>query len=194
MTTTIRKPITSRSAWRPSDFPSRDAYSIALTDAHLAALDAALGTARAGGRTLELATLHDFALDAIAADLAGWRAEVLHGRGFVVLRGIVYCTSGDSPGEVVAFDGRTGAVAWSADVGTYDQVARLMTDGRVLLVGLTPQDGAREGALVAMSLADGQRLWRVPLPDGLDVAWTQGHVLVAGSTGDPAPAVVLGSP
>ncbi len=86
--TTIRTPITGRSAWRPSDFASPDAYTTALTDAHLAAFDAALGTARAGGRTLERATLRDFALDAIAADLAAWRAEVLHGRGFVVLRGL----------------------------------------------------------------------------------------------------------
>lgn len=86
--TTTRTPITGRSAWRPSDFPSPDAYTTELTDAHLAAFDAALGTARTGGRTLEHATVRDFALDAIAADLATWRAEVLHGRGFVVLRGL----------------------------------------------------------------------------------------------------------
>ena len=84
----IRKPLTGRSAWRPSDFASPDAYTTALTEAHLAAFDAALGTARAGGRALEHATISDFALDAIAADLAMWRAEVLHGRGFVVLRGL----------------------------------------------------------------------------------------------------------
>ena len=83
-----RTPVTGRSAWRPSDFPGPDAYSVTLTDAHLAAFDAALGTARARGRSLDEATLHDFALDAIAADLAGWRDEVLHGRGFVVLRGL----------------------------------------------------------------------------------------------------------
>ena len=69
-----------------------------------------------------------------------------------------------------------------------------MTDGRVLLVGLTPQEGAGEGTLVAFALADGQRLWHVPLPDGLDAAWAQGHVLVAGDGADPAPAVVLGRP
>ena len=80
----------------------------------------------------------------------------------------------------MAFDGRTGSVVWSANVGTYDQLARLMTDGRVLLVGLTPEEGAAAGSLVAFSLADGQRLWHAPLPDGLDAAWTQGHVLVAG--------------
>jgi hypothetical protein len=85
--TMIHTPITGRSAWRPSDFRSPDAYTTTLTDAHLAAFGAALGTARAGGRTLERATVRDFALEAIAADLATWRAEVLHGRGFVVLRG-----------------------------------------------------------------------------------------------------------
>jgi hypothetical protein len=86
--TMIHTPITGRSAWRPSDFPSPDAYTTTLTDAHLAAFDGALGIARAGGRTLERATVRDFALEAIAADLATWRAEVLHGRGFVVLRGL----------------------------------------------------------------------------------------------------------
>ena len=68
-----------------------------------------------------------------------------------------------------------------------------MTDGRVLLVGLTPQEGAAAGSLVAFSLADGVRLWHVPLPGGLDAAWTQGHLLVAGGGGDATPSVVLGS-
>ena len=86
--TLTRTPITARSAWRPSDFPAPDVYSVAMTGAHLAAFDAALGAARAHGRVLEDATVGDFALDAIAADLGAWRDEVLHGRGFVVLRGL----------------------------------------------------------------------------------------------------------
>ena len=123
-----------------------------------------------------------------------WQADRHTSGPVLVLRGLVYCTSGDSPGEIVAFDGRTGSVVWSANVGTYDQLARLMTDGRVLLVGLTPTDGAAAGSLVALSLADGQRLWHASLPDGLDAAWAQGHVLVAGEGADPTASVVLGSP
>lgn len=123
-----------------------------------------------------------------------WQTDRHTGGPVLVLDGLVYCTSGDGPGEIVAYDGRTGALVWSATVGSYDQGTRLMTDGRVLLVGLTPEEGAAAGSLVAFSLTDGERLWRVPLPDGLDAAWTLGHVLVAGESADPAPAAVLGSP
>jgi hypothetical protein len=83
-----RTPITARSAWRPRDFPSRDTYTVALGDAHLAALDSALAVNRAVGRALEDITADDFALPAIAHDMADWRDEVLHGRGFVVLRAL----------------------------------------------------------------------------------------------------------
>ena len=123
-----------------------------------------------------------------------WQADRHTSGPVVVLRGLVYCTSGDGAAEVVAFDGVTGAVVWSAEVGTYDQAARLMTDGRVLLVGLTPDVGATAGSLAAFALADGERLWRAPLPGGLDTAWTEGHLLVAGEGPGPAPSVVLGSP
>ncbi|WP_456789353.1 outer membrane protein assembly factor BamB family protein [Cellulomonas sp. P5_C5] len=133
------------------------------------------------------------AVDVTSGDVV-WQADRHTSGPVLVVRGLVYCTSGGSPGELVAYDGRTGSVVWAANVGTYDQLARLMTDGRVLLVGLTPQEGAGEGTLVAFALADGQRLWHVPLPDGLDAAWAQGHVLVAGDGADPAPAVVLGRP
>ncbi|WP_146847958.1 outer membrane protein assembly factor BamB family protein [Cellulomonas terrae] len=123
-----------------------------------------------------------------------WQTDRHTSGPVLVVDGLVYCTSGDAPGELVAYDGRTGALVWSASVGSYDQLARLMTDGRVLLVGLTPEEDAPAGSLVAFSLTDGERLWRVPLPDGLDAAWTLGHVLVAGEGGDPTPTAVLGSP
>ena len=65
-----------------------------------------------------------------------------------------------------------------------------MTDGQVLLVGLTPTDGTAAGTLAAFSLADGRALWQVPLPDGLNAAATEGHLLVATSGG---PIAVLGT-
>src|SRR5262249_47037831 len=86
--TSTRTPVTARSAWRPADFPSPDAYSVALTDVHRAAFDEALGRARAHGRAQASATAEDFALGPIASDVEAWRAEVLDGRGFVVLRGL----------------------------------------------------------------------------------------------------------
>ncbi|HEV8437716.1 MAG TPA: TauD/TfdA family dioxygenase [Methylomirabilota bacterium] len=84
----IRRPVTAPSAWRARDLGDRHAYTIDLTDAHLAAFDTALAANRAAGRSLEGVSARDFALGAVAADLAAWRDEVLHGRGFVVLRGI----------------------------------------------------------------------------------------------------------
>jgi hypothetical protein len=86
---TVRKPIVARSAWRPSDFASREAYTVELTPAHLDAFDAALTSSRATGRAPEDLTREDFPLRPIAGDVSAWCEEILHGRGFVVLRGLV---------------------------------------------------------------------------------------------------------
>src|ERR1044071_2596122 len=83
-----RRPIVGPSAWRPADFPDRRAYTVVLEDRHLSAFDAALGVNRAASRATEAMTAEDFALTPIARDLAAWRDEVLHGRGFVVLSGL----------------------------------------------------------------------------------------------------------
>ena len=85
-TVTKRAPIQARSAWKPADFPTPDAFSFTLTDAHFAAFDAALAANRRAGRSVEDVTARDFALEPIAADVAAWRDEVLRGRGFIVLR------------------------------------------------------------------------------------------------------------
>ncbi|MGH7306028.1 MAG: hypothetical protein ACRELZ_22315, partial [Candidatus Rokuibacteriota bacterium] len=78
-TVTKRMPVRSRSAWKPADFPTPDAYSFTLTDAHFVAFDAALAVNRRAGRNVEDLTAHDFALDPIVADVAACRNEVLHG-------------------------------------------------------------------------------------------------------------------
>jgi hypothetical protein len=83
---TRREPIRARSAWRPADFPSPEAFSITLTEAHLAAFDAALAATRRAGLPTEELTAREFPLTPIAADVAAWRHEVLGGRGFIVLR------------------------------------------------------------------------------------------------------------
>jgi hypothetical protein len=83
-----RAPITGPSAWRPTDFPDRESYSVALTPAHLDAFDRALAATRAAGLAPEDVDPGVFAFPSIAGDVAAWRDEVLHGRGFVVLRGL----------------------------------------------------------------------------------------------------------
>lgn len=82
-----RKPISSRSAWRTQHFPSKDAFSVTLSQIHLAALHDALNMKRAKDRDPEEITQRDFMLMTIAHDIAAWREEVLYGRGFIVLRG-----------------------------------------------------------------------------------------------------------
>lgn len=85
---TARRPVIGRSAWRPGELADRRAYTIDLTEDHFAAFDAALAANRAAGRAAEEITANDFSLQAIALDLEAWRSEVLHGPGFVVLRGL----------------------------------------------------------------------------------------------------------
>ena len=85
-TLTKREPIRTRSAWKPSDFPAPATYSFTLTEAHLAAFDAAIAVNRHAGRSVEDLTARDFSLTSIAADVASWREEVLRGRGFIVLK------------------------------------------------------------------------------------------------------------
>jgi hypothetical protein len=81
-----RQPVGAWSAWRPADFASPDAYSVTLGDAHFGAFDQALADNRRAGRPVEAVTARDFALPEIASDVEAWREEVLHGRGFVVLK------------------------------------------------------------------------------------------------------------
>jgi len=81
-----RQPIRARSAWRPADFPTPDAFSFTLTGTHLAAFDRALAANRDAGGNADDLTARDFALESIAGDVVAWRDEVLRGRGFIVLR------------------------------------------------------------------------------------------------------------
>ncbi len=81
-----RQPIVGRSAWHPADFTTPDAYSFTLTETHLSAFDQAIDANRRANRALEDITQQDFALEPIARDVAAWCDEVLHGRGFIVLR------------------------------------------------------------------------------------------------------------
>lgn len=57
-----------------------------MSEKHFAAFDQALEANRAANRATEDITKQDFALDTMASDVAAWRDEVFHGRGFLVLR------------------------------------------------------------------------------------------------------------
>jgi hypothetical protein len=139
-----RTPVTARSAWRPADFASPDAYTVTLGDAHLAAFDAALATNRAGHRATEDLTAEDFALRGVAADLAAWREEVLHGRGFIVLRGLsgarysadeqaaIYWGLGAHLGRAVSQSSMGDRIGHVTDVGGQDRRERAYRNSREL--------------------------------------------------------------
>ena len=139
-----RKPIVARSAWRPSDLSDRDAYTVALNSAHLDAFDAALAANRAAGRAPEEITAEDFALRGIAAEVEAWRDEVLHGRGFVVLRGLshkrytaddmatIFWGLGTHLGRAVSQSPMGDRIGHVTDVGGKDQRERAYRNSREL--------------------------------------------------------------
>jgi len=139
-----RMPIAAPSAWRPRDLADRRAYTIDLRDAHLAAFDAALAVNRTAGRATEDVTADDFALRGIAADLAAWRNEVLHGRGFVVLRGLsgdryraddqaaIFWGLGSHLGRAVSQSPMGDRIGHVTDVGGKDRRERAYRNSREL--------------------------------------------------------------
>jgi hypothetical protein len=141
---TPRKRVTARSAWRPREFPDRNAYTVALKDAHLAVFDSALAANRAAGRRLEDITADDFALGAIASDMAAWRYEVLDGRGFVVLRGLsldryssddlaeIFWGLGTHLGRAVSQSSMGDRLGHVTDVGGQDRRERAYRSSREL--------------------------------------------------------------
>jgi len=139
-----RSPIGGRSAWRPRDFPGAEAYTVDLTAAHLAAFDVALAASRAAGRAGEDFLPESFALDAIAADVAAWDAEVLDGRGFVVLRGFpvgrrpvddlaaIFGGLGSRFGRLVSQSPMGDRIGHVTDVGGRDRRERAYRNSREL--------------------------------------------------------------
>jgi hypothetical protein len=166
-TLTRRDPIRGRSAWRPSDFPTPDAYSVTLTETHFAAFDAALAENRCAGRGTEEITAQDFALAPIAADVAAWRDEVLHGRGFIVLRelprarytaddlGMLFFGLGTHFGRAVSQSSMGDRLGHVVDIGGKDRRERAYRNSRELtlhtdradVVGMLCIRKAAEGGL-----------------------------------------------
>ncbi|MDJ0776934.1 MAG: TauD/TfdA family dioxygenase [Gammaproteobacteria bacterium] len=77
-------PVDHRSAWR-ADLHSRDSFTVSLQSRHIEAFEAAVAAARTQVDAAESITRDLFALEAIADDIAGWRDEVMHGSGLVIL-------------------------------------------------------------------------------------------------------------
>ena len=153
-----RQPVRARSAWRPADFETADAYSFTLTGTHVAAFDQALAANRDAG---------DFPLESIAGDVAAWRDEVLHGRGFVVLRelprdryspddlGMLFFGLGTHFGRAVSQSSMGDRLGHVIDVGGKDRRERAYRTSRELtlhtdrcdVVGMLCLEKATSGGL-----------------------------------------------
>ena len=139
-----RRPVRGRGAWRPKDFASPDAYTFTLTERHLAAFDAAVAAARTAGRNADEVTRDDFALSAIANDVAAWRDEVLRGRGFIVLRELspqrysldelstIFYGLGTHFGRAVSQSSMGDRIGHVTDVGGKDRRERAYRNSREL--------------------------------------------------------------
>lgn len=139
-----RHPIQRRSAWRPEDFASKDDFAFPLTEKHFAAFDQALAANRAAHRTTEEITRDDFALTSIADDVAAWRDEVLHGRGFLILRTFplqrystddlttIYWGLGTHFGRAVSQSNMGDRIGHVTDVGGKDRRERAYRNSREL--------------------------------------------------------------
>lgn len=88
-------------AWRGIDLQKDPAWIEHLTPDHLIELDHALAAARATGRPLGELTAADFPLPTLELHIARWRAELSHGRGFVLIRGLPVGPWTDADAEVV---------------------------------------------------------------------------------------------
>jgi hypothetical protein len=161
------QPLIGRSAWRPRDFKSREDYTVELSAAQLAGLDAALAAGRRVAPVTEVMTARHFALGALAPDVAGWRDEVLHGRGFVVLRGLsrarysdddlaaIFWGLGTHLGRAVSQSPMGDKIGHVTDVGGRDRRERAYRSSRELtlhtdrcdVIGMLCLQPARRGGV-----------------------------------------------
>jgi hypothetical protein len=80
--------LTGRRVWMGGDFEAERDWVYHLPPAAIAEVEARVADLRARGVTLETIGQDDFPLESISADLAAMRAEIEHGRGFVMIRGL----------------------------------------------------------------------------------------------------------
>lgn len=74
-------------AWYGPDMADRQDWRVQLDDAAVRELDAAVDAALARGLDMARLRVEDFALPSLAPSLQALRREMLHGRGFFLLRG-----------------------------------------------------------------------------------------------------------
>ena len=97
------KPVTDHKAWRGETLNRETSWIVSLTPAEIADIDRALTTAKASGKALGQIGRDDFPLTVMRERLVQALADMVDGRGFVVLRGLPVGRWGDDD---------TGLVFW----------------------------------------------------------------------------------
>jgi hypothetical protein len=80
-------PIGGAAAWTGAEMAARPDWVVTLGPAELAEIDAAIAAHHRAGRAMGEITPETFRLPSLAGRLSGILQELLHGRGFVLLRG-----------------------------------------------------------------------------------------------------------
>lgn len=83
-----RKPLKIPAAWRGEELRRREDWIVRLDAQSVAEIRAAIAHAQNTGRPMHEMTADDFPLPRIAGDIATWRREIRHGRGFILVRGV----------------------------------------------------------------------------------------------------------
>src|SRR5688572_6449166 len=95
--------VTNAKAWRGETLSHETSWIATLTPAEIADVDQALATAKASGKPLEQIGREEFPLTVMRGRLEQALADMVDGRGFVVLRGLPVQRWGDAD---------TGLVFW----------------------------------------------------------------------------------
>jgi hypothetical protein len=82
------KPLTGPAAWRGDELAASAAWKENLRPEHADELRRAVAAARASGRAMQDLSAADFPLPSLSAEVARWRRELMHGRGFLLVRGL----------------------------------------------------------------------------------------------------------
>jgi hypothetical protein len=83
-----RTPLAVAAAWRGAEMARRDDWIVRLTAAQIEELERAADAVEARGLGLDAIARQDFPLPTLASSIAAWARELLHGRGFVLVRGL----------------------------------------------------------------------------------------------------------
>jgi alpha-ketoglutarate-dependent taurine dioxygenase len=97
----LRRPLAVAAAWRGAEMAERDDWIVRLTPAQIAELERAADAATARGLGLDAVRRADFPLPTLAPAVAEWARELVHGRGFVLVRGLPVARWGDRRSALV---------------------------------------------------------------------------------------------